>query len=85
SIAAADSDDGLVWHHLGDGPFFTVGARGAWDDFGVAANRLVAVGDRLYLYYYGFQTLGSEGLRGIGLATGPVDDLGGLVRVRGTA
>jgi hypothetical protein len=70
SICAADSDDGLVWHHLGDGPFFTTGAKGSWDDFGVAANRLVAVGDRLYLYYYGFQTLGDVGLRGIGLATG---------------
>jgi hypothetical protein len=83
SIAAADSDDGLMWHHVGDGPFFTVGAKGAWDDFGVAANRLLAVGDRLYLYYYGFQTLGSEGRRGIGLATGPIDDLNGLVRIGG--
>ncbi len=80
SIAAADSDDGLLWHHLGHGPFFTTGPKGAWDDFGVAANRLVAAGDRLHLYYYGFQTLGADGLRGIGLATGPVDDLRALRR-----
>jgi hypothetical protein len=83
SICAADSDDGLVWHHLGDGPFFTTGDKGAWDDFGVAANRLVAVGDRLYLYYYGFQTLGDVGLRGIGLATG--SDLWDLQRVEASA
>ena len=83
SIAAAESDDGLLWHHLGDGPFFTTGAKGGWDDFGVAANRLVAVGDQLYLYYYGFQTLGDVGLRGIGLATGP--DLWALKRVETTA
>ncbi len=82
SIAAADSDDGLIWHHVGDGPFFTVGAKGAWDDFGVAANRLVAVGERLYLYYYGFQTLGADGLRGIGLATGT--NLHDLQRVEGS-
>jgi hypothetical protein len=52
---------------------------------GVAANRLLAVGDRLYLYYYGFQTLGSDGRRGIGLATGPIDRLNGLIRIGGEA
>jgi hypothetical protein len=80
SIAAADSDDGLHWHHVGDGPVFDVGAPGSWDEFGVAANRLVAVGDRLHLYYYGFQALGGEGLRGIGLATAPMDNLAALCR-----
>jgi hypothetical protein len=83
SICAADSDDGLVWHHVGAGPFFTTGAKGSWDDFGVAANRLVAVGGRLHLYYYGFQTLGDVGLRGIGLATGT--DLWTLQRVEASA
>jgi hypothetical protein len=80
SIAAADSNDGLVWHHVGTGPFFSTGAEGAWDDCGVAANRLVVLHQRLHLYYYGFQSLGDKGLRGIGLATGPVDDLWALRR-----
>lgn len=83
SICAADSDDGLVWHHVGEGPFFTTGPKGSWDDFGVAATRLVAVGARLHLYYYGFQTLGDVGLRGIGLATGT--DLWTLQRVEASA
>lgn len=83
SIAAAESDDGLDWHHVGDGPVFGVGAPGSWDAFGVAANRLVAVGGRLYLYYYGFQSLVGDGLRGIGLATAPVDDLFALRRHAG--
>lgn len=74
SIAVADSDDGLSWHHIGDGAVFGVGSPGSWDEFGVAANRLLAASGRLYLYYYGFQSLGSEGLRGIGLATAPIDD-----------
>jgi hypothetical protein len=80
TIAAADSDDGLCWHHVGDGPFFGVGAPGSWDEYGVAANRLVATADRLYLYYYGFQSLSGDGLRGIGLASGPHNDLGALRR-----
>lgn len=80
SIGVADSDDGISWHHVGDGPIFAVGAPGSWDEFGVAANRLLAVSGRLYLYYYGFQSLGSEGLRGIGLATAPIDDLSALRR-----
>lgn len=80
SIAAAESDDGLDWLHVGDGPVFGVGAPGSWDAFGVAANRLVAVAGQLYLYYYGFQSLVGDGLRGIGLATAPVDDLFALRR-----
>lgn len=82
SIAAADSDDGLRWHHLYDEPIFAVGPAGAWDDYGVAANRLVFAGDRMHLYYYGFQTLGADdGLRGIGLATAPLGDLRALKRM----
>lgn len=81
SVAAADSDDGLLWHHLYDEPIFHVGEPGAWDEYGVAANRLVAAGDRLHFYYYGFQTLGADDrLRGIGLATCPVGDLRRLER-----
>jgi hypothetical protein len=84
SVAAADSDDGIAWHHLYDEPIFHVGAPGAWDDYGVAANRIVAVGDQFYFYYYGFQTLGADdGLRGIGLATCPISDLRALKRHEG--
>ena len=76
AIAAADSDDGLHWHRLYDEPIFRVGADGAWDSLGVAATRLVIVGARMFLYYYGFQSLGNDaGTRGIGLATAPVGDL----------
>jgi hypothetical protein len=82
SIAIADSDDGIQWHHVGDGPVFRPGAPGSWDEFGVAANRLVAAEGRLHLYYYGFQALGGEGLRGIGLATAPIDDIAALRRHR---
>jgi len=84
SIAAADSEDGLLWHRLYDGPVFGVGAPGAWDSLGVAATRLLAVGEQLYFYYYGFQTLGNDaGRRGIGLATAPLGDLRALVRWAG--
>ena len=81
SAAAAESDDGLSWHHLYDEPVFHVGAPGAWDSLGVAANRLVPAGDTLFFYYYGFQSLGpDDGARGIGLATCPVGDLRRLQR-----
>lgn len=84
SIAAAHSDDGLVWSRLYGEPFFSVGASGEWDCMGVAANRLVAARDRLFFYYYGFQSLGNDdGTRGIGLATGPVGDLRQLRRWNG--
>lgn len=81
SIAAADSDDGLVWHRLYGEPIFGIGNDGAWDSLGVASPRLVAAEGQLHLYYYGFQSLGAdEGLRGIGLATAPVGDLRRLRR-----
>lgn len=82
SVAAADSDDGLDWYHLYDEPIFRVGEPGAWDDFGVAANRLVVAGGRLHFYYYGFQTLSADARpRGIGLATCKIGDLRALVRI----
>lgn len=81
AIAAADSDDGLHWHRLYDEPIFRVGAAEAWDSLGVAATRLVIAGERMFLYYYGFQSLGNdEGMRGIGLATAPMGDLRRLTR-----
>lgn len=81
AIAAADSDDGMVWYQLYDEPIFRVGKKGAWDDLGVAANRLVVAHNQIYFYYYGFQTLAdAEGMRGIGLATCPVGDLRRLTR-----
>ncbi|MEE4454027.1 hypothetical protein [Novosphingobium resinovorum] len=84
AIAAADSDDGLVWHRLYGEPIFAAGEPGAWDSLGVAATRLVVAGGRIHLYYYGFQTLGdASGLRGIGLATASLHegDLRSLRRV----
>ena len=81
SIAAAESDDGLNWHHLYDEPIFHAGNTGAWDTGGVAANRLVVARNTLYFYYYGFQSLGpDDAARGIGLATCPVGDLRNLQR-----
>jgi hypothetical protein len=83
AIGAADSDDLLTWHPVGDGPIFSVGAPGAWDDFGVAATRLVPDGGRLNLYYYGFQSLTApDGVRGIGLAVSETGRLGDFRRVR---
>ena len=41
------------------------------------------VNKALVFYYYGFQTLGDEdGMRGIGLACGPVGDLRRLQRYK---
>ena len=81
SIAAADSDDGRVWHRLYEDPIFTIGAADAWDSLGVAATRLVVANGRLFFYYYGFQSLGNDaGRRGIGLATAPIGDLRALRR-----
>lgn len=69
SIALARSNDGLVWRRQPK-PILEPGETGAWDDFGVAANRLVVAGDRLHLYYYGFRSLTAPAApRGIGLAT----------------
>jgi hypothetical protein len=74
----------MQWHQLYDEPIFHTGSSGAWDDLGVAANRLVVAGDSLYFYYYGFQTLADDdGMRGIGLATCRVGDLRRLERFSG--
>lgn len=82
SIAAAESDDGLRWHRLYDEPIFRIGEPDSWDECGVAANRLVVANGQLYLYYYGFQSLGADsGERGIGLATAPIGDLRHLHRI----
>ncbi len=82
SIAAADSDDGFRWHRLYGEPIFHVGEPGAWDELGVAANRLVIANAQLHLYYYGFQSLGADhGERGIGLATATIGDLRRLRRL----
>lgn len=82
SIAAAHSQDGQRWERLYREPIFRTGGDGAWDRLGVAANRLVHAHGQLYLYYYGFQTLGDDaGMRGIGLAVGPDSDLRALRRV----
>lgn len=81
SIAAADSDDGRVWHRLYGEPIFTVAGADDWDSLGVAATRLVVANGSLYFYYYGFQSLGDDaGRRGIGLATAPIGDLRRLRR-----
>jgi hypothetical protein len=83
SVAVADSDDGMRWTHLYDGPIFHVGPPDAWDCTGVAATRLVPVADALYFYYYGFQSLGdNDQPRGIGLAISRSGDLRDLVRVK---
>ena len=75
SIGIAASDDGIGWRHLTDAPILLPGAAGHWDDFGVAANRLVAAGDRLHLYYYGFRSLTAiDSPRGIGLAIADLSD-----------
>jgi predicted GH43/DUF377 family glycosyl hydrolase len=82
AVSAAESDDAITWTHLGDGPLLETGVTGAWDDFGVAVNRVVPVGRRLYLYYYGFQSLeATDTLRGIGLAISTSGALGDFVRV----
>lgn len=82
AVAAADSDNALDWYHLYEEPIFETGPEGAWDSYGVAANRLVVAGDQLYFYYYGFQSLTDPTTaRGIGLAVCPVGNLRKLTRV----
>lgn len=81
SVALAGSDDGLTWSSLFDAPVFSPGLSGNWDDFGVAVNRIVVVGDAIYLYYYGFRSLvAGDGPRGIGLAIAPLDRASAFVR-----
>ena len=68
SIALARSDDGIAWRHDG-APVLLPGEPGSWDDFGVAANRLVVTRSHIHLYYYGFRSLTApDAPRGIGLA-----------------
>lgn len=68
SIALARSDDGIAWRHDG-APVLLPGPPGSWDDFGVAANRLVVTEKHIHLYYYGFRSLTApDTARGIGLA-----------------
>jgi hypothetical protein len=75
SIGIAGSEDGIGWRHLTDRPILVPGSPGDWDDCGVAANRLVVAGDRLYLYYYGFRSLtATDAPRGIGLAIADIAD-----------
>ena len=82
AIGAAESDDMMTWHPAAPGPIFRIGAPGAWDDFGVAATRLVPHQGKLYLYYYGFQSLGDENkARGIGLAISADGTLADFARV----
>lgn len=75
SIGIASSEDGIGWRHLADQPILLPGAAGNWDDFGVAANRLVVAENRLHLYYYGFRSLtATDSPRGIGLAVADLAD-----------
>ena len=73
SIALAESTDAIAWSRIG--VVLKPGAAGSWDDCGVAANRLVVAGERLFLYYYGFRSLTSpDSPRGIGLAIADLRD-----------
>jgi hypothetical protein len=76
-IAAAVSDDGLLWRRLYDEPILHPGPLDAWDGGGTAYPHLVPMGSGLHLYYYGFRHPLSpyDPARGIGLARSEDGDL----------
>ncbi len=83
TILLADSADGLRWYRLFEQPVLAPSAACSWDDKGVAVNRIVARDGALWLYYYGFRSLGDDdGPRGIGLAIASLHQLGRFERHR---
>ena len=83
TILLADSDDGLHWRRLFEKPVLAHGDAGSWDDRGVAVTRIIARDGAIWMYYYGFRSLGDDdGPRGIGLAIAPLDRLGRFERHR---
>ncbi|MEM1261398.1 MAG: hypothetical protein AAGH76_03300 [Pseudomonadota bacterium] len=86
-IAAATSDDGLMWHRLHDEPILHMGPLSGFDSGGVSYPQLVPHDDgSLYLYYYGFANPMNkiEPTRGIGLAVSENGDLTKFRRIRHT-
>ncbi len=84
TILLADSEDGLHWHRLFASPVLAPGDAAGWDAKGVAVTRIVARDGAVWMYYYGFRSLGDDnGPRGIGLATAPFDGLGRFDRYPG--
>jgi hypothetical protein len=82
SIAAATSDDGVVWTRLYDGPIFEAQDADAWDGGGVAGPQLAVLKSELRLYYFGFPVPAKEAAlpKGVGLAIAPGNDLRGFKR-----
>jgi hypothetical protein len=86
AILLAESDDGLAWQRIFHQPILSRGARGQWDDKGVAVNSLIMRDDALWIYYYGFRSLGADdGPRGIGLAMAPLNQRHHFQRVASEA
>ncbi len=91
TVAAAVSDDGANWRHLYDEPILRPTAEPQWDSRGVSGPRLVAKGDELRLYYYGYSNLTyprndtrgkvSPLPAGLGLAISTTGDLRDLARI----
>lgn len=67
SIGRAESVAGLTWDCRPEGPVLQAGAPGEWDDGGVAAGSVIALGPSRYLMYYSGRNADTRFL-GIGLA-----------------
>lgn len=76
-LAAAVSDDAVVWRRLYDEPILAPGPLNTWDGGGTSYGHLVPFGRKLHLYYYGYRDSTSpyEPSRGIGLAISERSDL----------
>ena len=66
SIWYVESNDGINWHSIQNGPVLVQGDSGSWDDYSVAPGAIIKDGDYFKMYYNGFHD--QYGKWNIGLA-----------------
>jgi predicted GH43/DUF377 family glycosyl hydrolase len=66
TIWYAESNDGLNWHGVQNGPVLVPGDSGSWDDYSVAPGIVIKEGDNYKMYYNGYHD--QYGKWNIGLA-----------------
>lgn len=67
-ISYAESNDGISWQVVSNGPVLTAGQPGSWDDYAVGMGYVLKDNGTYKLYYAGMQDP-HTGMRQIGLAT----------------